>query len=85
MFSLLASTGELVSHDKHWLSGLEASGWLGTVRSCLLASKEIANLVCIKQRCVMILGVLYIFRKPCLYCLLFITLYITITVIVLGY
>ena len=57
LFFLPASTGEMVSHDKRWLSGLEASGWLGTVRSCLLASKEIANLICIKQRCVMILGV----------------------------
>ncbi len=51
-----ASLSDLSSHDKRWLAGLEASGWLGAVRSCLLASKEIANLVCIKQRCVMILG-----------------------------
>ena len=50
------STVELSSIDKHWFGGLESSGWLAMVHSCLVAAKEVTHLLCIKRHCAMLLG-----------------------------
>lgn len=55
-FSLLGSTADLVSMDKHWYGSVESSEWLRIVQSCLVVATEVTHLLCIKHTAVMLLG-----------------------------
>lgn len=50
-----SSPAELSSLDRKWLAGLDASGWPGLVRNCLLLAKDVAHSLCVKRRCAMLL------------------------------
>ena len=51
-----ASLAELASSDRRWYGAMDSSGWLELVRSCLQSAKEVALLICVRKRCVMIHG-----------------------------
>ena len=56
VFLFLVTLSDLSSLDRHWLPGLESSGWLARVRSCLLVAKEVTSTIFLKRRCAMLLG-----------------------------
>ena len=56
VFLFLVTLSDLLSLDRHWLPGLESSGWLARVRSCLLVAKEVTSTIFLKRRCAMLLG-----------------------------
>jgi len=50
------SLSDLSSLDRHWLQGLEYSGWMALACSCLVLAKEVAHTLCVKKKCAMLLG-----------------------------
>ena len=52
----IVSLSDLSSLDRHWLQGLEYSGWMALACSCLVLAKEVAHTLCVKKKCAMLLG-----------------------------